>query len=96
MKQHNSGEWTQYMYIAQYQVNNRPSKSRDISSSPYEVYFGRANKSMYKSMLGSAYKVAKTEFGLRLTAMVLSKVKEVDCQRIWTHEEVSDIIKAGD
>jgi hypothetical protein len=96
MKQHNSGEWTKYMYIAQYQVNNRPSKSRDISSSPYEVYFGRANKSMYESMSGSAYKAAKTEYGLRLAAMVLSKVKEVDCQCICTHEEVSDIIKAGD
>ncbi len=45
---------------------------------------------------GQCTQGSKTEYGLRLATMVLSKIKEVDCHHICMDEEVTSLIKAGD
>jgi hypothetical protein len=39
--------------------------------SPYSIYFGRANTASYSAVLGKAYKVGQTEYGLCLAKQVL-------------------------
>jgi hypothetical protein len=95
LKQHNSDDWPHYMHVVQCEVNNRPMRSRgDIK--PYTMYFSKANKSPYSAILGKSYKKAETEYGLRLSKIVLEKIKKIDEGRILTDDEVSFIISSGD
>jgi hypothetical protein len=44
--------------------------------SPYTIYFGRPNTASYSAVLGKAYKVGKTEYGLRLAKRVLDQANK--------------------
>jgi hypothetical protein len=64
--------------------------------SPYSIYFGKPPTASYSALLGKAYKVATTEFGLRLAKRVLEQVKKVSPNLILIQEQVEEIIKSGD
>jgi hypothetical protein len=95
LKEHQSDDWLYYMHIVQCEVNNRPSRSRGHIS-PFTMYYSKANKSQYSSILGKAYKEATTEYGLRLSKIVLDKIKKLDERRIMSCAEVSFMVKYGD
>jgi hypothetical protein len=67
-----------------------------MDDSPYCMYFSAVNKSSYSALLGPVYKMAQTEYGLLFANMFLEKVKEVDDGRVFTQDEVRNIIKHGD
>ncbi len=60
------------------------------------IYFGKPPTASYSTFLGKVYKVARTEFGLRLTKRVLEQVKKVSPNLILEQEQVEEIIKSGD
>ncbi len=62
--------------IVQCEVNNCPMRVRG-NISPYSIYLGKPPSASYSTLLGKVYKVAATEFGLRLAKGVLEQVKKV-------------------
>jgi hypothetical protein len=81
--------------IVQCEVNNCPMRVRG-NISLYLICFGKPPTASYSTLLGKAYKVATTEFGLRLTKRVLEQVKEVSPNLFLEQEQVEEIIKSGD
>lgn len=90
-----SDDWIMGASIVQCEVNNCPMRVRG-NISPYSIYFGKPPTASYSALLGKAYKVATTEFGLRLAKRVLEQVKKVSPNTILQQEQVEDIIKSGD
>ena len=90
-----SDDWIMGASIVQCEVNNCPMRVRG-NISPYSIYFGKPPSASYSAVLGKAYKVAATEFGLRLAKRVLEQVKKVCPHKILEQEQVEQIIKSGD
>ncbi len=74
LKQHDTENWVPHIYSAQCAVNNRAMNSRG-NLTPYLLYLVTPNKSNYGAINGPAYKLAKTEYGLRVPKMVLIHLK---------------------
>ena len=90
-----SDDWIMGASIVQCEVNNCPMRVRG-NISPYSIYFGKPPTASYSALLGKAYKVATTEFGLRLAKRVLEQVKKVTPNTILQQDQVEQIIKSGD
>ncbi len=88
-------DWIMGTSIAQCEVNNCPMRVRGNVSS-YLMYFGKPPSASYSALLGKAYKVAATEFGLRLAKRVLEQVKKVSANKILEQEQAEQIIKSSD
>ena len=90
-----SPDWVLGAHIVQCEVNHCPMRSRG-NISPHTIYYGKPPVATYSALLGPAYKVAETEYGLRLAKRVLLQVKTSLPTKECTTEEVKSFIKAGD
>jgi hypothetical protein len=95
LKEHNTEDWVPHIYSAQSAVNNRAMKSRG-NLTPYSLYFGSPNTSNYGAILGPSYKLAKTEYGLRVTKMVLVRLKKLVPNKVMCQRDVEGLIRTGD
>jgi hypothetical protein len=87
--------WLLGAYIVQCEVNNCPMRARG-NISPQTIYYGRPPVASYSALLGPAYKVAETEFGLRLARRTLMQIKRLNPNRVLSQQMVEHFIKAGD
>jgi hypothetical protein len=95
LKEYDTEDWVPYIYSAQSAVNNRAMKSRG-NLTPYSLYFGSPNMSNYGAILGPSYKMAKMEFGLHITKMVLIRLKKLVPNRVMSQRDVEGLIRTGD
>jgi hypothetical protein len=95
LKQHDTEDWVPHIYSAQCAVNNSSMKSRE-NLTPYSLYFGSPNKSNYGVILGRTYKLAKTEYGLRIPKMVLICLKKFFPNRVMSQRDVKGLVTTGD
>jgi len=95
LKEHNTEDWVPHIYSAQSAVNNRAMKSRG-NLTPYSLYFGSPNTSNYGAILGPSYKLAKMEYGLRVTKMVLVRLKKLVPDKVMSQRDVEGLIRTGD
>ncbi len=84
-------DWVPHIYSAQSAVNNRAMKSRG-NLTPYSLYFGSPNMSNYGAILGPSYKLAKMEYGLRVTKMVLVRLKKLVPDKVMSQRDVEGLI----
>jgi hypothetical protein len=59
-------------------------------------FFGRPNTASYSAVLGKAYKVGQTEYGLRLAKCVLEQSKKQNSGKVFSQEDMEKVIKYGD
>jgi hypothetical protein len=95
LKEHDTEDWVPHIYSAQSAVNNRAMKSRG-NLTPYSLYFGSPNTSNYGAILGPSYKLAKTEYGLRVPKMVLIRLKKHVPDRVMSQRDVEGLVRSGD
>jgi len=95
LKEYDTEDWVPHIYSAQSAVNNRAMKSRG-NLTPYSLYFGSPNTSNYGAILGPSYKLAKTEYGLRVTKMVLVRLKKLVPNKVMCQRDVEGLIRTGD
>jgi hypothetical protein len=95
LKQHDTEDWVPHIYSAQCAVNNRAMRSRG-NLTPYSLYFGSRNRTNYGVILGPSYKLAKTEYGLHITKMVLIRLKKLVPNTAMSQRDVEGLIRTGD
>lgn len=76
-------------------VRQCPIKVRG-NISPYTLYFGRPNTASYSALLGKAYKVGETEYGLQLAKHIFEQAKKKDPSLFFSKEALEQIMKYGD
>lgn len=90
-----SENWVLGASIVQNEINHRPMRNRG-NISPYSLYFGKPPSPSYSTVLGKAYSIARTEFGLRLAKKMLETVRSSMPDRIVDQGEVGGMILVGD
>ena len=91
----NTANWILGASVVQCEVNRYPMRSRG-GLSPHTIYYGRAPTASYSAILGEAYKLATTEYGLRLAKRILLQVKKDKPDLIISQELVQRWITIGD
>jgi hypothetical protein len=64
--------------------------------SSHAIYYGQLPVASYSAVLGPAYNVAETEFGLWLARILLIQIKYLNPDRVLLNQMVEHFIRTGD
>jgi hypothetical protein len=76
LDQNRSDNWIKRAQIVQCEVNHYPMRSHS-GLSPHTIYYGKPHTASYSALLGPSFKMAKTEYGLRLAKGILMQIKRM-------------------
>jgi hypothetical protein len=95
LDQKQSNNWIKGAQIVQCEVNHYPMRSRS-GLSPHTIYYGKPHTASYLALLGPSFKMAKTEYGLKLAKGILMQIKRMRSDMVISQEMLESWIKVGD